>query len=153
MDCTQSPLAQQALPRLCHATTQDVTVIGAGPAGALLAYLLAVRSAHLAAAALLEASAHDTSPQAYEVAVDANIMPELSGAHVLQQLFDAYPGFFHLLLRSRSRYWRALAKVLRGERGFADVDRVLRRHPYLVRGALWLRAHRQGIVVTAVSMK
>lgn len=43
MDCTQSPLAQQALPRSRHAAMQDVTVIGAGPAGALLAYLLAVR--------------------------------------------------------------------------------------------------------------
>ena len=106
----------------------------------------AVRSAHLAAVALLEASADDTSPQAYEVAVDAEIMPELSGARVLQQLFDTYPGLFHLLVRSRPRYWRALAKILRGERGFADVERVLRRHPYLVRGALWLRANRQGVM-------
>lgn len=100
----------------------------------------AVRSAHLAAAALLEASADDALPQAYAAAVDAEIMPELSGARALQQLFDAYPGLFHLLVRSRQRYWQALAKILRGERGFADVDRVLRRYPYLVRGALWLRA-------------
>jgi geranylgeranyl reductase family protein len=114
----------------------------------------AVRSAHLAAAALFEASTDDTTPQAYEAAVEADIMPELSGARALQQLFDAYPGLFHLLLRSRPRYWRALAKILRGERGFADVDRVLRRHPYWVRGALWLGANRrQGTVFTETSAK
>ena len=48
MDCTQSPLAQQALPRPRRAAMQDVTVIGAGPAGALLAYLLAVRGLRVA---------------------------------------------------------------------------------------------------------
>ena len=43
MDCTQSARTQQALPQRRQPTTVDVTVIGAGPAGALLAYLLAVR--------------------------------------------------------------------------------------------------------------
>src|SRR5712691_10983602 len=43
MDCTQSARTQQALPQCRQPTTVDVTVIGAGPAGALLAYLLAVR--------------------------------------------------------------------------------------------------------------
>jgi flavin-dependent dehydrogenase len=99
----------------------------------------ALRSAYLAADALLHASANDTSPLAYEAAVDAEIMPALSGARALQKLFDAYPRLFHLLVRSRQRYWRALAKILRGERGFSDVERVLRRHPYLVRGLLGIR--------------
>jgi geranylgeranyl reductase family protein len=99
----------------------------------------ALRSAHLAADALLHASADDASPLAYEAAVDAEIMPELTGARALQRLFDAYPRLFHLLVRSRQRYWCALAKILRGEHGFADVERVLRRHPYLVRGLLWIR--------------
>ena len=31
------------------------------------------------------------------------------------------------------------AKILRGERGFRDVEQILRRHPTLVRTALWLR--------------
>jgi len=43
MDCTQSARTQQALPQRHQPTAVDVTVIGAGPAGALLAYLLAVR--------------------------------------------------------------------------------------------------------------
>jgi len=43
MDCTQSAHTQQALPQRRQPTAVDVTVIGAGPAGALLAYLLAVR--------------------------------------------------------------------------------------------------------------
>jgi len=43
MDCTQSARTQQALPQHRQPTAVDVTVIGAGPAGALLAYLLAVR--------------------------------------------------------------------------------------------------------------
>ncbi len=41
MHCTQSPRPQQALPRHHPVLHADVTVIGAGPAGALLAYLLA----------------------------------------------------------------------------------------------------------------
>src|SRR5919201_1278152 len=43
MDCTQSACPQQALPQCRQPGAVDVTVIGAGPAGALLAYLLAVR--------------------------------------------------------------------------------------------------------------
>src|SRR6266545_2881712 len=43
MDCTQSARTQQALPRYRPSPMVDVTVIGAGPAGALLAYLLARR--------------------------------------------------------------------------------------------------------------
>src|ERR1700674_347165 len=43
MDCTQSARTQQALPQHYPSTAVDVTVIGAGPAGALLAYLLARR--------------------------------------------------------------------------------------------------------------
>ena len=41
MDCTQSARTQQALPPSRPSPVVDVTVIGAGPAGALLAYLLA----------------------------------------------------------------------------------------------------------------
>jgi geranylgeranyl reductase family protein len=99
----------------------------------------ALRSAQLAADALLHASANDTSPLAYEAAVDAEIMPALSGARALQKLFDAYPRLFHLLVLSRQRYWHGLAKILRGEHSFADVERILRRHPSLVRGLLWVR--------------
>ena len=63
-------------------------------------------------------------------------MPELLGARALQQLFDAWPGLFHLLVRLHPRSWRALAKIIRGERGFHDVGRILQRHPALVRVAL-----------------
>jgi flavin-dependent dehydrogenase len=97
----------------------------------------AVRSAHLAAEAIALAILEDTSPVAYEAAVEAEIMPELSGARALQQILDAYPWLFHSLVRCHQRSWQALAKILRGERGFADVERVLRRYPTLVRLALW----------------
>lgn len=93
----------------------------------------ALRSAYLAAEALVEASAHDTSPVAYERAVDAMIMPDLLGARALQQVFDVWPGLFHRLVRWHPRSWRALAKLLRGERGFRDVQVVLQRHPWLLR--------------------
>src|SRR5215510_14892138 len=43
MDCTQSAHTRQALPPPRLSTAIDVTVIGAGPAGALLAYLLVKR--------------------------------------------------------------------------------------------------------------
>src|SRR5207247_56000 len=99
----------------------------------------AVRSAYLAADALMAASVSDTSPVSYEAAVDTEIMPDLTGARALQQVFDAWPGLFHVLVRTHQRSWRALAKILRGERGFREVERVLHRHPTLVRTALWLR--------------
>src|SRR5919201_6177955 len=43
MDCTQSIHTRQALPLPRSSTGVDVRVIGAGPAGALLAYLLVRR--------------------------------------------------------------------------------------------------------------
>jgi flavin-dependent dehydrogenase len=93
----------------------------------------AVRSAHLAAHALVQASASDVAPKGYAIAVEAEIMPELRGARALQQLFDLSPLLFHSLVRHHDRSWRALPKILRGDRGFADVERVLCRYPHLVR--------------------
>ena len=107
----------------------------------------ALRSAHLAAEALQQASVTDTSPCTYANAIDTEIMPELVGARALQHLFDAYPWLFHLMIRSRPHYWQAFAKILRGDRGFADVHRVLRRHASVVRSLLWLRGHGPGDVV------
>jgi flavin-dependent dehydrogenase len=99
----------------------------------------ALRSAYLAAEALTAASISDTPPWSYETAVDTEIMPDLAGARALQQVFDAWPWLFHSLVRIHQRSWRALAKILRGERGFRDVEQVLHRHPTLVRRALGLR--------------
>src|SRR5688500_20383045 len=48
MDCTQSTLAHQAPSRLHPRSIVDVTIIGAGPSGALLAYLLAVQGLRVA---------------------------------------------------------------------------------------------------------
>ena len=93
----------------------------------------AVRSAHLAANALLQASPGDVAPKSYAAAVEAEIMPELRGARALQRLFDLYPRLFHGLVRYHDRSWRALANILRGDRGFADVERILSRYPHLVR--------------------
>lgn len=104
----------------------------------------ALRSAYLAADALTAASAHDTAPDAYETAIDAEIMPDLAGARALQQVFDAWPGLFHMLVRMHHRSWRALAKLLRGERGFHEVEEILQRHPTLVHAALWLRRQADG---------
>jgi flavin-dependent dehydrogenase len=100
----------------------------------------ALRSASLAAEALTAASVNDTSPWSYECAVDTEIMPDLAGARLLQQIFDAWPWLFHSLVRSHQRSWQALARILRGERGFRDVEQVLRRHPTLMHMALRLRA-------------
>lgn len=98
----------------------------------------AVRSAYLAADALTTAQVNDTSPQAYALAVEAEIMPEILGGRALQQVFDAHPWLFHTLLRTHRRSWRALAKILRGERGFHEVEGLLRRHPGLFRTVFWL---------------
>ena len=104
----------------------------------------ALRSAYLAAEALTAVSINDMSPVSYETAVDTEIMPDLIGARALQQVFDAWPWLFHILVRTHDRSWRALAKILRGERGFRDVERVLRRHPTLVCTALWLQRSTHG---------
>jgi geranylgeranyl reductase family protein len=104
----------------------------------------ALHSAYLAAEALTAASVSDTSPWSYERAVDTAIMPDLARGRALQQVFDAWPWLFHSLVRTHPRSWQALAKLLRGERGFRDVERVLHRHPALVRAALWLRGRRVG---------
>jgi flavin-dependent dehydrogenase len=48
MDCTQSTLAHQAPPRWHRRPGVEVTIIGAGPSGALLAYLLAVQGLRVA---------------------------------------------------------------------------------------------------------
>src|SRR5712691_1122824 len=99
----------------------------------------ALRSAYLAAEALTVASGSDTAPLSYETAIDTEIMPELTGARALQYVFDAWPWLFHVLVSTHQRSWRALAKILRGERGFHDVERVLRRYPNLVRTVLRLQ--------------
>lgn len=110
----------------------------------------ALRSAHLAADALQAASATNTSPQAYATAVETEIMPELLGARALQQVFDAWPWLFHTLVRTHPRSWRALAKIMRGERGFRDVGRILGRYPGLVQLALRIRSpQRQGVNKTS----
>ncbi|MGE3541171.1 MAG: geranylgeranyl reductase family protein [Candidatus Tectimicrobiota bacterium] len=96
----------------------------------------ALRSAHLAATALCAASVTDTAPVSYATAVEAEIMPDLSGARALQEVFDAWPWLFHTLVRAHPRSWRALARLLRGERGFRDVGRILARYPRLVQTAL-----------------
>ncbi|GIX47274.1 MAG: hyaluronate lyase [Candidatus Tectimicrobiota bacterium] len=105
----------------------------------------AVRSAQLAAEALSAACATDAEPQAYAEAVAATLMPELEGGRALQQLFDAWPWLFHTLLRYHRRFWRAMTKILRGERGFADVQRVLQHHPYLVRALRWAGAWQRAL--------
>jgi len=99
----------------------------------------ALRSAYLAAEALTVASGSDTAPLSYETAIDTEIMPELTGARALQHVFDAWPWLFHVLVRTHQRSWRAFAKILRGERGFHDVEQVLRRYPNLVRTVLRLQ--------------
>lgn len=97
----------------------------------------AIRSAHLAAEALATACLHDTLPQEYATTIETVIMPELAGARALQRLFDAYPQVFHLMVQYHPRSWRALARIIRGERGFADVGRILQRYSALVRLALY----------------
>jgi flavin-dependent dehydrogenase len=60
----------------------------------------ALHSAYLAAEALTAASISDTSPWSYERAVDTEIMPELAGGRALQRVFDAWPWFFHSMVRA-----------------------------------------------------
>lgn len=84
----------------------------------------AVRSGKLAAeAAIGYLSGRTDSLQSYSVAVNEDLMGDLTEANRIKALFNTVPKTIHRWVGTSDRAWRAFGKVLRGERNYADVRR------------------------------
>jgi len=82
----------------------------------------AVRSGRLAAETCHRFLNDRTSSlQAYTESVNKTVMPELLEANRIRYLFNTFPHRIHHFVRDNDRAWRAFAKILRGERAYADV--------------------------------
>jgi len=81
----------------------------------------AIRSARIAAA-VLEAAFQEQTPALalYGQRIDQELMPELECSKVLRELFNLRPAFFHRRIATRERWWKAMVKILRGERTTVD---------------------------------
>jgi hypothetical protein len=81
-----------------------------------------VRSGILAAKSCYEYLHSDTpSLQSYTAAVNDELMTELLEANRIKFLFNTVPLKIHRFVRDSDRAWKAFAKILRGERWYADV--------------------------------
>ena len=90
----------------------------------------AIRSAQLAAAAITESLGGELSHLAdYEKAVDVELMPELGVTRALERLFTwlgtGTPRLFFKLVVERERVWRALCRIIRGEKSYVGVKQKL----------------------------
>jgi len=82
----------------------------------------AVRSGRMAGDACHSVlSGHSSSPGIYTEWVNRELMPELLEAERIRALFNTVPLRIHSFVRDSDRAWRAFAKILRGERAYADV--------------------------------
>ena len=83
-------------------------------------------SGRLAAEAVLgflAGEAEDLSP--YQRVVDSRIQPELTAARKLQELFHFAPPPYVALVRHSERFWRFLCHLMRGERTYLDLLRII----------------------------
>lgn len=88
----------------------------------------AVRSAQIAAPVVAEAvKTGADSIKAYQEGIDRELMPELECSRLFREIFNLRPAFFHRKIAASDRWWNAMAKILRGEKTFLDVQRKLGR--------------------------
>lgn len=86
----------------------------------------AIRSAQMAAPFLVEALGNGPEPlPAYQEAVDREFMPELECSRFFREIFNLSPSFFHQKIATSDHWWNAMAKILRGETTFLDVNKRL----------------------------
>ncbi len=87
---------------------------------------MAFLSGRLAAEAVLRflaGEAEDLSP--YQRAVDSRLQPELTASRKLQELFHFAPPPYVALVRRSDTFWRFLCHLIRGERTYLDLLRVI----------------------------
>ncbi|MCX5907040.1 MAG: hypothetical protein NTY64_07590 [Deltaproteobacteria bacterium] len=84
----------------------------------------ALRSARIAASALEKASGENgNSLEAYQQAIDRDVMPELESSKFFREIFNLRPSFFHRKIYTQDRWWNAMVKILRGEKTFLDLKK------------------------------
>jgi flavin-dependent dehydrogenase len=82
----------------------------------------AVRSGKLAAETCSEyLSGKMKTLDIYSEKINDELMTELLEANRIKHLFNAFPLKIHSFVGQSDRAWRAFGKILRGERGYADV--------------------------------
>ncbi len=88
----------------------------------------AVRSAQIAAPVIAEAVRTGVdSLRAYQEGIDRELMPELECSRLFREIFNFRPALFHRKIATSDRWWNAMAKILRGEKTFLDIQRRLGR--------------------------
>ncbi len=88
--------------------------------------LSAVRSAQVAATILQEAVKNRwDSLKPYQELVDREMMPELECSRLFREIFNLRPFHYHRKIASQDRWWKAMAKIMRGEKTFLDVKKKL----------------------------
>lgn len=86
----------------------------------------AIRSARLAARAIVAHARAARRELAYQHAIDAELMPELLAARRLTTLYVTWPRAFYALPKHWPTAWRAICRIVRGERTFEHMHRLLR---------------------------
>ena len=86
----------------------------------------AVRSAQIAASVLQQALKNRwDSLSPYQEAIDADLMPELECSRLFREIFNLRPSYYHQKIASKDRWWTAMAKIMRGEKNFPDIEKKL----------------------------
>ncbi|MDO8672859.1 MAG: geranylgeranyl reductase family protein [Dehalococcoidia bacterium] len=86
----------------------------------------ALASGRLAARAALEVLGGRAATMAgYEQMVDIELMPELIYSRRWLNIYLWWPRLCYRLLRDSSRFWDATARILRGEKTYASIERTL----------------------------
>jgi O6-methylguanine-DNA--protein-cysteine methyltransferase len=52
-------------------------------------------------------------------------MPELECSRLFREFFNLCPSYYHQKIASQDRWWKALARIMRGEKTFLDIKKKL----------------------------
>jgi flavin-dependent dehydrogenase len=73
------------------------------------------------------------SLDAYNARLNSEVMPDLWDAQQFVRAFNRFPRLFYRLIRDNDYVWQSICKILRGERGFSDINRKLGVFKYAIR--------------------
>ncbi|HNY01679.1 MAG TPA: geranylgeranyl reductase family protein [Bacteroidales bacterium] len=114
--------------KTCHDRFHNGRILVAGDAAGLTDPLTgegiyyAVRSGKMAGEACSDyLDGKSGSLDTYSDRVNGELMPELLEADRIRAIFNTAPLRIHSFVRDSDRAWRAFARILRGERRYADV--------------------------------
>jgi geranylgeranyl reductase family protein len=84
-----------------------------------------LKSAYLAAEAILNFKAGTGALSEYQQAVEREIVPELIIARKIQKLNSVTPLLFYYYLKNNDRFWRAFCRMIRGEKYYTSLEKSL----------------------------